>query len=179
MLTIENSQSALSSVCALEIPAMGLGLRIRLQSSPPTSEVTVLEIVYAPGYGPPLHRHSQAETFRVLEGEYLYEVDGRRFYAKAGDLIVVPGGAAHAFVNTSNRPSGQLVLMRPALDAVGFLSGLRLLLASGRSERADLNAFGARWGVEFLGPPIQPERAGEKLNSMACADIGSDTIGSF
>ena len=76
----------------------------------------------APGYGPPLHRHYETEVFRVLEGRYLYEVDGRRFNLAAGDLVSVPSGAAHAFTNVSDLPSRQLVLMLPAMDAVGFFS---------------------------------------------------------
>jgi hypothetical protein len=30
-----------------------------------------MEQVNAPGFGPPLHRHNEAEIFRVLEGVYL------------------------------------------------------------------------------------------------------------
>jgi uncharacterized cupin superfamily protein len=114
----------------------------------------MFETVNAPGFGPPLHRHHETEIFRVLEGNYLYEVDGQRFTAVTGDLISVPGGVAHTFVNTTHRPARQLVLMLPAMDAVAFFTGLGEIIVSGSPDRAALNAYGARWGVEFLGPPI-------------------------
>src|SRR3984885_12954321 len=108
----------------LEIPAMGLELSVRLSNDVSGGALTVLETVNAVGFGPPLHRHRETEIFRVLEGEYLYEVDGRRFQVATGDLITVPGGVAHAFVNLSDRPSRQLVLMLPAMDAIAFFTGL-------------------------------------------------------
>jgi uncharacterized cupin superfamily protein len=116
--------------------------------------LTVFETVNAAGFGPPLHRHRETEVFRVLEGRYLYEVDGRRFYAAAGDLVSVPGGAVHTFTNVSDRPSRQLVMMLPAMDAIGFFSGLGRLMAAGRPDMAALNIYGSPWSVEFLGPPI-------------------------
>jgi hypothetical protein len=47
--------------------------------------MTVMETVNTPGFGPPLPRHREAEVFRVMEGAYLYEVDGSRFQAQVGD----------------------------------------------------------------------------------------------
>ena len=99
----------------------------------------------APGYGPPPHRHYETEVFLVLEGRYLYEVDGN---LAAGDLVGVPSGAAHAFTKVSDLPSRQLVLMLPAMDAVGFFSGLGKLMAAGRPNMAALPAYGAPRGVE-------------------------------
>jgi quercetin dioxygenase-like cupin family protein len=127
---------------------------VRLPQDASGGVLTVLETVNAPGFGPPLHRHRETEVFRVLEGRYLYEVDGRRFYVSAGNLVSVPGGAAHTFTNVSDGPSRQLVMMLPAMDAVEFFSGLGKLMAAGMPDMPTLNAFGAPWGVEFLGRPI-------------------------
>jgi quercetin dioxygenase-like cupin family protein len=80
----------------IHIPAIGLQLVV---SMPPRISTN------APGFGPPLHRHPETEVFRVLEGRYLFEVDGRRFEAKTGDLVSVPGGAANAFVNVTHEPA--------------------------------------------------------------------------
>jgi quercetin dioxygenase-like cupin family protein len=147
-------QSFAGSESALDIPNLGLELMVRLPHSASGGALTVMETINAPGFGPPLHRHHETEVFRVIEGRYLYEVDGRRFYAAAGDLVSVPGGVAHTFTNVSDRPSRQLVLMLPAMDALGFFSGLGKLMAAGRPDMLALNAYGALWGVEFLGPPI-------------------------
>lgn len=45
-------------------------------------------------------------------------------------------------------------MMLPAMDAQGFFLELAAVLASLHSDRAALNAFGAPWAVEFLGPPL-------------------------
>ena len=141
----------------VKIPAMGLELAVRLPHDATGDALTLFETVNAPGFGPPLHRHREAEVFRVMEGKYVYEVDGKRFRAATGDVVSVPGGAAHTFTNLSASPSRQLVMMVPAMDAMKFFVGLGELMAAGRPEQAKLNAYGAAWGVEFLGPPIKAE----------------------
>jgi quercetin dioxygenase-like cupin family protein len=153
-VAFEFFQSNSGNESKLTIPNLGLELAVRLAPAVSGGVMTVMETVNAPGFGPPLHRHRETEVFRVLEGRYLYEVDERRFYAAAGDLVSVPGGAAHTFTNVSDTPSKQIVLMVPAMDAVKFFSGLGDLMAAGRPDMQTLNAFGASWGVEFLGPPI-------------------------
>ena len=158
-MPFEFFQSLAESESKLDIPAMGLELSVRLSQDASGGALTVMETVNAPGFGPPLHRHHETEVFRVLEGRYLYEVDGRRFYVSAGDLVSVPGGAAHTFTNVSDGPSRQLVLMMPAMDAAAFFGGLGKLMAAGRPDMPTLNAYGAPWGVEFLGPPIHANTA--------------------
>jgi quercetin dioxygenase-like cupin family protein len=153
-MPFEFFQSLAGSESKLDIPNLGLELTVRLPPDVSGDALTVMETVNAPGFGPPLHRHHETEVFRVLQGRYLYEVDGRRFYAAVGDLVSVPGGAAHTFTNVSDGPSRQLILMLPAMDAVAFFSGLGKLMANGRPDMATLNGYGAPWGVEFLGPPI-------------------------
>ena len=138
----------------LAIPAMGLELRVRVPAEAPENTLIVFETVNAPGFGPPLHRHTETEIFRVLEGTYLYEVEGRRFEAVAGDIITVPGGMAHTFLNTGNEPAKQFVMMLPAMDAYRFFSDLADLMAARRPSLSELNEFGKAWRVEFLGPPI-------------------------
>jgi mannose-6-phosphate isomerase-like protein (cupin superfamily) len=53
----------------------------------------------APGEGPRLHRHPYAETFIIRSGRALFTVDGSAIEAFAGQIVVVPAGAAHKFVN--------------------------------------------------------------------------------
>lgn len=138
----------------LEIPALGLHLGVRLPPQASDKDLTVIETVNAAGFGPPLHRHHETEVFRVLEGRYLFEVNGRRFEAGTGDVVSVPGGDAHTFINITDKPARQLVMMLPAMDAQQFFLGLAQVLVNGRPDQATLNAFGKPWGVEFLGPPL-------------------------
>jgi quercetin dioxygenase-like cupin family protein len=146
--------SPANSTPPLKIQAIGLELSVRLPQNASDGSLVILETINAPGFGPPLHRHPETEIFRILEGDYLYEVDGKHFQATVGDLVTVPGGVAHTFTNVSPHPARQIVLILPAMDALAFFIGLGELMAAGRPDPTTLNAFGARWGVEFLGPPI-------------------------
>jgi quercetin dioxygenase-like cupin family protein len=144
-MAFEFFQSPGGSESKLDIPAMGLQLMLRLPHDVSGGALTVLETVNAPGFGPPLHRHPETEVFRVLEGRYLYDVDGRRFHAAAGDVVSVQGGTAHTFTNVSGGSARQLVLMLPAMDAMAFFTGLGKLMAAGRPDMTALNAYGAAW----------------------------------
>jgi quercetin dioxygenase-like cupin family protein len=112
---------------------------------------SIIETINAPGKGPPRHKHTEAEIFRVLEGRYLYEMDGRRFYAESGDVVSIPSGAEHGFVNVTDKPARQYI---PALDAASFFTELAGVMQNGVPDKAALNRFGAKWRVEFLGPPL-------------------------
>lgn len=139
------------------IPEIGLELRVCLPERMSDNALTVIETTNAPGFGPPLHRHAETEIFRVLEGRYLFEVDGKRFTGETGDVICVPGNAAHGFVNITDAPARQLVMIMPAFDAAAFFTGLGAVMRGGVPDRAVLNAFAKDWGMEFLGPPLKPD----------------------
>lgn len=140
------------------IPAIGLTLRVPLPPTASGDALTILETVNAPGFGPPLHRHPQTEVFRVIEGRYLYTCDGQEFEARAGDTVSIPGGAAHTFVNITDAPARQYVLMLPAMDALAFFTGLGEVMRDGIPAADVLSEFGAQWDVEFLGPPLTTRR---------------------
>jgi len=137
------------------IPVLGLTLWIRMAPETFGGAASVIETVHAPGFGPPLHRHAETETFRVLCGRYAMHMDGQRLELSEGDVVTVPGGVAHAFVNVSDTPSRQLVLITPGMRADLFFAALSELMRDGQPDRHALNAFGRQWGVEFLGPPLQ------------------------
>jgi quercetin dioxygenase-like cupin family protein len=152
-------RSACEAQPVLRIPALGLDLVVKLPPDASGNGLTVIETTNAPGFGPPLHRHDETEVFRVLEGKYLFEVNGQRFEASAGEVISVPGGAAHAFINIAARPARQLVLIFPGMDAREFFRELARVFECGAPDRNTLNGFGKLWGVEFLGPPLSLQHA--------------------
>ena len=138
----------------IAIPAIGLDLQVRLPGLATEGAFSIIETVNAPGKGPPRHRHPEAEIFRVLEGRYLYEVDGRRFFAEAGDVVSIPGGVEHGFVNVADKPARQYIIIAPALDAATFFTELARVMKDGVPDKVALNTFGKKWDVEFLGPPL-------------------------
>ena len=137
------------------IPAIGLELRVRVPPDTTGGVLTSIETTNAPGFGPPLHRHRETEVFYVLEGRYLFEVDGRQFTAGQGDVVTAPCGSVHAFVNITDAPARQFIQILPGLDAAAFFTDLGAVMRNGTLDRTALNAFGKAWGVEFLGPPLQ------------------------
>ena len=139
------------------IPAIGLELRVCLPGTASGDAMSVIETINTPGFGPPLHRHRETEVFRVLSGRYLYAIDGKRLIAEEGDVVSVPGGAAHAFINIADQPARQMVMILPAFDAAAFFTQLGGLMKNGVPPREALNRFGAAWGMEFLGPPLRRE----------------------
>lgn len=141
----------------IRIPAIGLDLRVRLPNQASGGALEMIETINAPGYGPPLHRHPETEVFRVLKGRYLYQVGDRSFFAEEGDVVSVPGGTAHAFVNVTDAPAEQLILILPGMDAEAFFKGLGELMQAGIPAKDVLNRFGQRWNVEFLGPPLRKD----------------------
>ena len=81
-------------------------------------------------------------------------MDGRRFYAEAGDVVSIPGGAGHGFVNVTDKRARQYILIVPALDAAAFFTELAEAMRNGVPDKAALNRFGVKWRVEFLEPPL-------------------------
>ena len=69
-------------------------------------------------------------------------------------MVSIPGGVEHGFCNVTDKPARQYILMAPALDAAAFFTELAGVMRDGAPDRAALNAFGVKWRVEFLGPPV-------------------------
>jgi len=53
-----------------------------------------------PGGGPKLHRHPFEEVFIVQEGTATFTAGDETVEVKGGQVIVVPAGVAHKFVNS-------------------------------------------------------------------------------
>jgi mannose-6-phosphate isomerase-like protein (cupin superfamily) len=53
---------------AIKIPQLGLEFTMRPGPEMLNGTMTIFETVNAPGFGPPVHRHREAEVFRVMEG---------------------------------------------------------------------------------------------------------------
>jgi mannose-6-phosphate isomerase-like protein (cupin superfamily) len=53
-----------------------------------------------PGGGPRLHRHPYEEVFVVQEGSATFTAGDDVIDARGGQVVVVPAGVAHKFVNS-------------------------------------------------------------------------------
>ena len=97
--------SDLRPVCALAAPVsvtdlQGNGITARFEGRDHGAAVSFFITRFPPGRGLALHRHPYEETFIVEEGTATFAVDGKTVLARAGQVVVVPAGAAHGFVNS-------------------------------------------------------------------------------
>jgi mannose-6-phosphate isomerase-like protein (cupin superfamily) len=64
------------------------------------TSVTFILVDVPPGDGPRLHSHPYEEVFIVQEGQALYTVGTEILEVVAGQIVIVPAGVPHKFVNT-------------------------------------------------------------------------------
>src|SRR5439155_16775921 len=112
---------------------------------------TLLEAAEPPGFGPPLHIHTNAaEAFYVLEGEYRIFVDDQEFACPAGSFIFIPSGVRHGF-RVGAVPSRKLNFYSPAA-MVGYFDELSATIKATDADPASLDAIAERHGMKVLGP---------------------------
>ena len=146
----------------------GLLLSFRVLPEEVDGKFALLEAVVPPGLGAPHNSHAgETETFRVLDGEFLFLIDGRPVPAKAGDTLVVPDGAPHAFRCTGVAPGRLLILNAPGRMHVDFFRGIGRPLADdstlpaapeGPPDMAKIMQVARATGMTLLPPEMEGAR---------------------
>jgi mannose-6-phosphate isomerase-like protein (cupin superfamily) len=112
---------------------------------------SLLEAVEPPGFGPPLHvHHDAAETFYVLEGEYIIFVKGESHRCPAGSFVYIPAGMEHTF-KVGETPSKKLNLYTPAA-MVGYFEELSAASSTAPMSSEQLADMATRYSMEITGP---------------------------
>jgi len=112
---------------------------------------SLLEATEPPGFGPPLHVHTNAaEAFYVLDGLYRIFVDDDVFECPAGSFIYIPAGRRHGF-RVGDVASRKLNLYAPAA-MTGYFDELSVLIATGEPDPDAVDRIGRRYGMDVLGP---------------------------
>ena len=75
---------------------------------------SVLRNWVEPGLTIPRHRHDQEEIVLVEKGEMWVEIDGVRHHAKAGQTVIIPPNAIHAWGTLQEKI--QIVFVWPMPD---------------------------------------------------------------
>jgi quercetin dioxygenase-like cupin family protein len=127
-----------------------------------TSEETggaflMFEFVGERGKVTPLHIHPASdETFYLLEGEILLDLDGERRTLAAGGLVVVPRGVPHAFMVTSER-TRFLTFQTPGTDQAFYRLASEPAAEGSRPIPVDFDrvreAALQTGAIEILAPP--------------------------
>ncbi|HYP47051.1 MAG TPA: cupin domain-containing protein [Thermoleophilaceae bacterium] len=68
------------------------------------SSVSFFLTNHPPGARVELHCHPYDETFVVEAGSATFNVDGQAVHAREGQIVIVPAGAVHGFVNDGDGP---------------------------------------------------------------------------
>jgi mannose-6-phosphate isomerase-like protein (cupin superfamily) len=72
------------------------------------TRVSFIVIDAPPGSGPKLHRHPYEEVFIVQEGSVTFTAGDDIIEASGGQVVVVPAGVPHKFVNSGDGPLRQV-----------------------------------------------------------------------
>ncbi|MDX6533782.1 MAG: hypothetical protein QOF68_1526 [Gaiellales bacterium] len=125
----------------------------------------VMEVVVAPGGGPPpLHTHPASEFFFTLEGQLTYfRDDGPEGVTEVtggpGTNAYIPGGAAHTYRNVTERPARYLAVLTPPEGMQEFLLEAGVEPGSEPLGPPEVLAIGERFGMVILDAVPQPSTA--------------------
>jgi len=105
-----------------------------------------------PGEGPPRHTHrDQLEIFHIIDGEYVFELDGKQSTVSAGDVVIIPAGTPHAFKNVGSEKGSVHFVLTPAVKDEEFFDRV----VKEFSQIEDHAAFFDAYGMDLNGPPIE------------------------
>ena len=137
------------------IQLQGETIRIKVSTQDTHGKYAVWEARIPSGGGPPLHvHHREDEWFYVLEGKFVFELDGRRITAKTGTSVFAPRHIPHRFQNVG-WGEGRLIGMAEPGGLDNFFRDLAVTLKGAREFVPELvTPLAANYGLELLGPPL-------------------------
>jgi len=72
------------------------------------TEVSFIWVDMPPGGAIRLHKHPYKEIFIIQEGVATFTVDSTTLEAHGGQIVIVPAGVPHKFMNSSDRQLKQI-----------------------------------------------------------------------
>jgi quercetin dioxygenase-like cupin family protein len=78
-----------------------------------------------PGHRVALHRHPYAELFVVNAGQATFTAGDDQVVVHAGEIVVVPAGVPHGFVNSGDGPLRQVDIHASPRFVTEWLEGAR------------------------------------------------------
>lgn len=106
--------------------------------------------------GPFRHfHHEQDEWFRVIEGEFLFEIGDERFRLTAGDSIFAPRRVPHVWASVGETPGTMILLVQPAGTLDAFFRAQATL--GRRPTREEAERLFAAHEMTVVGDPLTIE----------------------
>jgi quercetin dioxygenase-like cupin family protein len=116
------------------------------------TELSIFEHLGNEKKGPPLHLHySQDEIFYITSGEYLFQCSDEKFKLGEGDMIFLPKGIPHTWVQLTEKGK-MLLFFQPSGKMEEFFSAYSE--ASGKTPGVSYNELFEKHGMKIVGPPL-------------------------
>ena len=149
------------------------GTRIELLTPRSEDDYCVMTGTIPPGASVPLHSHEDAESFYQLSGEseaLVQTAAGLQWQTlRPGDFIHIPGGAKHAWRNSSGQIATALITCTPklgsALEEMGLVAntnGTQFLLPAALQRLVEIGSCYGYW----LGSPEENAAVGIELPNV-------------
>jgi quercetin dioxygenase-like cupin family protein len=136
-----------------KVNILGIPMVIRIHGRDTGGVVSAVESHDVPGGGPPPHIHNREdETFQIIEGEYEFIVDGKRFVATKGTTIFAPRGIPHTYRYLGQSPGRLMCVITPA-GFEGFFEEIGALTTEQQQDIPRVITIAKRFGLEILPPP--------------------------
>jgi mannose-6-phosphate isomerase-like protein (cupin superfamily) len=137
------------------IHVVGDDVVVKISSRDTDGAFAVFESRTLPLHGPPLHvHHGQDETWRVITGEFLFEVDGQEIYAGPGATVYAPRGTRHTFQNIGTTPGRLVTTVVPGGLDLFFEEIEKAVPRGAHIDPAKVVPIFERHNLELLGPPL-------------------------
>jgi mannose-6-phosphate isomerase-like protein (cupin superfamily) len=134
------------------LDVFGVHIRILMPATATGGAISIFEDHNEPGAGPPLHVHHDAdEIFVIGSGSYKFICGETVIDAGAGDVVVVPRGAPHTFLNSGTGQGHLIVTMRPG-GFEGFFNAVADAKLEAPRDMSAIAELAKRYHLEFLGP---------------------------
>jgi quercetin dioxygenase-like cupin family protein len=133
---------------------LGGGIEFKARAEETAGALTAFESAIAPGEGPPLHMHADAnEVIYFLEGGFRVKIDDTVHDASSGSFVFIPKGVPHTWQNVGDAPGRLLVMFMPA--APGMERFFESFTAVASDAAADAFATLADpASMKVVGPPL-------------------------
>ncbi|KAA5539117.1 cupin domain-containing protein [Adhaeribacter rhizoryzae] len=107
----------------------------------------------SPKRGTPLHIHpAQDEIFKIIEGEYYFQVGMDKYRLKAGDTIFLPRKVPHAWTQISEQAKMN-VIVQPAGKLEEFFVTMAAFV--GEPTKEQIAKIFSDHEMEVVGPPLK------------------------
>ncbi len=141
---------------------LGILMRFRVFPDEVMGKYLVVDALVPAGLGAPPNRHAgESESFVILEGAVDFMLDGATRRLTAGEDVVVPDGALHAFAAVGPEPARILIMNAPGDMHVRFFTELGRVVPEdtrapapldGPPDVARILAVGREVGMVFPAP---------------------------